>query len=96
SGIKLKAKSVLGGGGNQKQPQSGGIGGLFPSAGDGGSKGGKGKGGGLLDGIISFNKSEPKPAPKPEPRPEANPAPENDQATGDKEFDSAVDELSQF
>lgn len=57
---KKKAKSLFvgGGGADSKTPsKSGGIGGLFPSAGDSGN-GGKDKKGGLFGGLLSTSQGE--------------------------------------
>ncbi|KAI5107844.1 hypothetical protein C0J45_1438 [Silurus meridionalis] len=59
SAAKLKVKSMLGGGGNAKQPnKSGGVGGLFPSAGESGNKEKKG---GLFGGLLSAPQNEANP-----------------------------------
>lgn len=62
STAKMKVKSMLGGGGaDAKKPsKSGGIGGLFPSAGDTGN-GNKEKKGGLFGGLLSTPQDEMKP-----------------------------------
>ncbi|KAI4894271.1 hypothetical protein NFI96_016297 [Prochilodus magdalenae] len=82
---KVKVKSMFGGGdGKNKSGGSksgGGIGGLFPSSGDGGDKGNKGekeatKGGGLFDML----KEEPKS--------------QGSGGAGSSDFNSAVDELA--
>ncbi|KAL6486934.1 hypothetical protein MHYP_G00035600 [Metynnis hypsauchen] len=88
SAAKVKVKSMLGGGdGNSKSGGSksgGGIGGLFPSAADGGDKSNKGEKskGGPLDILKSPPAEEPK-----------------DKASGgaeNKDFDSAIDSLAGF
>ncbi|XP_037394807.1 uncharacterized protein zgc:193505 [Pygocentrus nattereri] len=83
---KVKVKSMFGGGDGKSKSgggkSGGGIGGLFPSSGDGGDKSNKGEKakGGLFDVLKSPPMEEPK-----------------DKASGGAEntdFNSAIDELS--
>ncbi|KAF4090581.1 hypothetical protein AMELA_G00053460 [Ameiurus melas] len=94
SAAKIKVKSMLGGGGGgdaNKPNKSGGIGGLFPSAGDSGN-GNQEKKGGLFGGILSTPQDEMKPG--------AAGGAVGGGAGGaggeSKDFNSAVDELADF
>ncbi|XP_036430355.1 uncharacterized protein zgc:193505 [Colossoma macropomum] len=85
---KVKVKSMLGGGDGKSKSgggkSGGGIGGLFPSAGDGGDKSNKGEK--SKGGLFDMLKSPPMEGPKSE-------------ASGGAEssdFNSAVDDLANF
>ncbi|XP_047009987.1 uncharacterized protein zgc:193505 [Ictalurus punctatus] len=86
STAKMKVKSMLGGGGaDAKKPsKSGGIGGLFPSAGDTGN-GNKEKKGGLFGGLLSTPQDEMKPG-----------GAAGGGAGESQDFNLAVDELADF